>query len=207
MKAGALLVLVAAVAVLAGMTWDAQGRPELVKCGKARWNVKALADPEASDVTLRPIKAGVADLASLPAPAHVPNSLPRQTGFGRVEFHTYRVTADLSGWKRSPDDSDVHLVIAGPESGKTMIVEFPLADCIPATTPAKLRKRMVRAREKLMDACKSVSFTTKLKPLAGRATITGVAFFDKDHGQDGVADNAIELHPVLTYKSHGCGPG
>jgi hypothetical protein len=29
-------------------------------------------------------------------------------------------------------------------------------------------------------------------------TVTGVAFFDTQHGQEGVAPNAIELHPILT---------
>jgi len=203
-----LLCLAGVVVVFAAaLTWDAEGKSLAVKCGKARWDVKTLADADANDVRLRPIKAGVADLAALPPPLHVGDKLPRQTGFNGVEFHTFRATADLVGWKRSPDDNDVHLVIAGPATGKTMIVELPLEDCIPSTTSAALRKRMVRARGKLMDACKSVSFTTKLKPLTGSATITGVGFFDKNHGQDGVADNAIELHPVLTYTSHGCGPG
>lgn len=195
------------VVFTAALTWDAKGKSLAVKRGKARWDVKTLADTDAKNVQLRPIKAGVADLAALPAPPHVGDKLPRQKGFNRVEFHTFRVTADLVGWKRSPDDSDVHLAIAGPMTGKTMIVEFPLEGCIPSTTSAKLRKRMVKARDKLMDACKSVSFTTKLKPLTGSATITGVGFFDKNHGQDGVADNAIELHPVLTYRTQSCGPG
>jgi hypothetical protein len=29
---------------------------------------------------------------------------------------------------------------------------------------------------------------------------TGVAFFDFMHGQTGVAPNAIELHPILTFR-------
>jgi hypothetical protein len=33
--------------------------------------------------------------------------------------------------------------------------------------------------------------------LCARARVTGVAFFDFNHGQTGVAPNAIELHPVL----------
>jgi hypothetical protein len=33
-----------------------------------------------------------------------------------------------------------------------------------------------------------------------RATLTGVRFFDFKHGQTGVADNAIELHPVFGFK-------
>jgi hypothetical protein len=36
--------------------------------------------------------------------------------------------------------------------------------------------------------------------LCGRATITGVACFDFQHGQTGVAPNAIELHPILTFR-------
>jgi len=30
--------------------------------------------------------------------------------------------------------------------------------------------------------------------------VTGVAFFDYEHGQTGVAPNAIELHPILGFR-------
>ena len=30
------------------------------------------------------------------------------------------------------------------------------------------------------------------------AAIVGVGFFDSDHGQTGVAPNAIEIHPILS---------
>ncbi|HEV8463144.1 MAG TPA: hypothetical protein VGQ38_20825 [Gaiellaceae bacterium] len=36
--------------------------------------------------------------------------------------------------------------------------------------------------------------------LCARAAVTGVAFFDFDHGQTGVAPKAIELHPVLAFR-------
>jgi hypothetical protein len=39
---------------------------------------------------------------------------------------------------------------------------------------------------------------------AGTATITGVGFFDFDHGETGVARNAIELHPVLAFRRATC---
>jgi hypothetical protein len=32
-----------------------------------------------------------------------------------------------------------------------------------------------------------------------RAEVTGVAFFDFQHGQTGVAPNGIELHPILGF--------
>ena len=38
----------------------------------------------------------------------------------------------------------------------------------------------------------------------GTATITGVGFFDFQHGRRGVAPNAIELHPVLGFSSANC---
>ena len=31
------------------------------------------------------------------------------------------------------------------------------------------------------------------------ASVTGVAFFDFNHNQTGVAPNAIELHPILAF--------
>ena len=37
----------------------------------------------------------------------------------------------------------------------------------------------------------------KQTPNSVYATVTGVAFFDKIHGQTGVAPNGIELHPIL----------
>ena len=39
--------------------------------------------------------------------------------------------------------------------------------------------------------------------VCARAVVTGVAFFDFQHGQTGVAPNAIELHPILGFR---CGP-
>jgi hypothetical protein len=36
--------------------------------------------------------------------------------------------------------------------------------------------------------------------LCSKAVVTGVAFFDFDHGQTGVAPNAIELHPILAFR-------
>ncbi len=35
-----------------------------------------------------------------------------------------------------------------------------------------------------------------------KALVAGVAFFDFQHGQTGVAPNAIELHPILGFRCH-----
>jgi len=34
---------------------------------------------------------------------------------------------------------------------------------------------------------------------SGRARVVGIGFFDYNHGQTGLAPNAIELHPVLGF--------
>jgi hypothetical protein len=44
-------------------------------------------------------------------------------------------------------------------------------------------------------AAKQETFQTKITPT--KATLIGVGFFDRLHGQMGVAPNGIELHPVL----------
>jgi hypothetical protein len=39
----------------------------------------------------------------------------------------------------------------------------------------------------------------KAARVCSKARVVGVAFFDYNHGQTGVAPNAIELHPVLGF--------
>jgi hypothetical protein len=44
------------------------------------------------------------------------------------------------------------------------------------------------------------------KSLSGTAALIGVGFFDLSHGgeQHGVAENNIELHPVLAFSAENC---
>jgi len=102
------------------------------------------------------------------------------------------------------DDSDIHLVIADPHTGGTLIAELPALGCTAGATQ-HARLLMQRARVAFLKACGD--------PGAGdfaeyrhrsRATVTGVGFFDFFHGQRGVAPNEIELHPVVSFSGH-CG--
>jgi hypothetical protein len=118
-----------------------------------------------------------------------------------IEASTYRVKALLMSMKRE-DDSDIHLVITDPRVGGSMIAEFPASACT-AGAPAEARAQMQKAREALADACEGEP-GKKFVTLSGKATITGVGFFDAIHGQGGVAQNGIELHPVITFASSSC---
>ena len=122
------------------------------------------------------------------------------TRIAPVELTTYRIRARLVEFKLEAD-SDVHLVIADPATGATMIAELPAASCL-GSTIASVRKKITTARTALITACGTPS-SSHFTHVTGMATITGVGFWDFKHGQAGVAPNAIELQPVMEF-SGGC---
>ncbi len=81
-----------------------------------------------------------------------------------------------------------------------MITEFPDAAC---TVGARYRARMKQARADLIAACGQPPHRS-FRELHGKATITGVLFFDVFHGQRGVSLNVAELHPVLGFIGPTC---
>jgi hypothetical protein len=74
-------------------------------------------------------------------------------------------------------------------------VSFPTRDA----SNRRLRRDAIRdARRSLENACGPIG--SSFEDLSGTARITGVGFWDVDHGQTGVAPNAIEFHPVLKFR-------
>jgi hypothetical protein len=99
-------------------------------------------------------------------------------------------------------DLDIHLVIAAlTNPDKTMIVEFPFADCIEAVP--SLKKKMVDARAAFMSKCKDGEPRRKFHKLSGIATVTGVGFYDRPHAI-GSALHGVELHPVIKLSRSNC---
>ena len=145
----------------------------LGSCGVERWTVKTLQDrPTLLPATTTTIRY----LVSRPAPHPLPTTrLP-------FERHVYIVTAAVT-LVRHEADSDLHLVLQA--DGQQMIAESPAPSCDSKAAPLR-RQQMTAARAHVR--------------LCARARVTGVAFFDFDHGQTGVAPNAIELHPVLGFR-------
>ena len=143
-------------------------------CGLERWTVKTLQDRP----TLLPVQpTTIAYLVTRPNPGNLPSfRLP-------FERHVFRVSASVV-LIRHEADSDFHLVLSDA-SGRTTIAEAPLPSCAPGATAA--RRREMAAVRSAVRVC-------------ARAAVTGVAFFDFQHGQTGVAPNAIELHPILAFR-------
>lgn len=142
-------------------------------CGVERWTVKTLQDrPTLFSARVTTIHF----LVTRPAPTVLPATrMP-------FERHVFTVTAAVT-LVRQEEDGDLHLVLrAGADQ---MIAEAPSPSCDSRATPLR-RQQMSAARGKVR--------------LCAHARVTGIAFFDFDHGQTGVAPNAIELHPILAFR-------
>ena len=161
-------------------------------CGRERWAVKTLTDPDAKNVNLTPIPARITGLGSIPAPASAPD-LPRQP----QERNVYTVQGTIVAFKQEAD-SDIHLAIADPAPGPhpTMIAEFPASYC---DTGAVDEAAIDKARNDFVAAYGQP--TSKFQTPTGCVTLTGVFFFDRIHGQLGVAPNGAELHPVIAFQN------
>ncbi len=190
-------------------------------CGTERWPVKTLSDPQANqiDLSAAPKATTVAQMRALIRPGgDITAPLAQDAREDNAERTLWVMTVNLRGAKIETD-SDVHLVVEDEQdSNATMIVEFPDPRCV-ATTNAHIRdlittarnavitaggpslKRLVAGQPTLADlAVMPVEGAMMgLIPMRGKARITGIGFFDTNHGQTGVAPNAIELHPALSF--------
>jgi hypothetical protein len=89
-------------------------------------------------------------------------------------------------------DDDYHIALKG-EDGSTLIAEIPKPNCL-LNTPEPLKSMITQARA---DFDAKFHVTGSFKTTNAKVRITGPALFDRAHGQRGLADNAVEIHPVI----------
>ena len=158
------------------------------RCGVERWQIKTLSDDGRSAVDFTPVPTTLEYLAQLPRPVGA-------SGYARsapVEQTTYQIDAYL-GATKSEGDGDVHLILAGLTNQRaTMIAEIPNPNCGGACASG-LASEFAQARATLERILAEPNPNDE--PIVVR--VTGVGFFDRNHGQVGAAPNFIELHPVL----------
>ena len=154
-------------------------------CGIERWAVKTGTDADAGQVSLAPVPTTVAQMDSLQAPASPPNA----NRVAPTELTDFTIHATLTGFKLEADH-DYHLVIG--DGSKTMIVEIPDPGCVGSGSPFRPQISQARAQ---FDSHYVV--TASFQSVSVTVTVTGIGFFDRIHGQTGVAPNGVELHPVL----------
>lgn len=160
-------------------------------CGEERADVKLGLDMDAGLVAPHPVATTIAELVLLPRPGKT----PEDRRAGDVELTTYTVHATVAGYKLERD-GDYHIVLAD-EHGQTMIVEIPWPSC---ATSGAWGSQVAAARaafDRLLADRHLPRPGAKLHAARFAVDVTGVGFFDKIHGQSGVARNGIELHPVL----------
>ena len=173
------------------------GPPEItcgVHCGTERWQIKTVSDPGAALINWTPEHTSVAALVALLAPAALEDTR------ADAEKKVYWVEAILLGWKAETgqhSDRDFHLVLADPaDLSRTMIAEVPSSECVAACSSSQAQ-HFVEVRQVLMERLSAPQAHFRRFDPAWVVRVQGVGFFDIFHGQTGVAENCIELHPVL----------
>jgi len=145
-----------------------------------------------------PTSTSISDLITKSAP----KQLPQNSRVAPIENQQFTVQALLIAWKQeagAKGDQDFHLVLADPQDhSKTMIAEVPSPKCASACASASLNA-FKAARQALTTELGAAPHGTGATPVVPPriVEVTGVGFFDFDHGQDGLALNCIEIHPVL----------
>lgn len=188
-----------------------------------RWSVKTAADAGAQQlVGQAPTVTTIANLVTLPVPAVRPPDA-RTPG---AEETVWQLDATLTGYKQEAD-GDYHLVITD-DQGHTMIAEIPdpaqlapgsfFAQQIAAArqafdtqlgappAPVMAAPATAAAAEVVGGVAAAAAALSTLVAASEPVTLQGLGFFDFAHGQDGVAPNAIELHPVISIVFRGQAP-
>jgi hypothetical protein len=163
-------------------------------CGTERWQIKTASDPESRIINWTPRPSNISDLAALQPPRILDDSR------SDAEKHVYSVEAVLLGWKAETGthgDRDYHLVLGDPtDPGHTMIAEVPSSDCAGVCSSWRVQQFM-EARQQLVGRLSAPQAHFRRLSPAWLVRVQGMGFFDIYHNQIGVAENCIELHPVL----------
>ena len=124
-----------------------------------------------------------------------PTEPQRKTSRFPAEIKTFQISGILTVIKKE-EDEDYHLVIVDQsDEDLTMIVESPNPNCAAGSRFLSQITDVRRALDQKFG-------TFEREEPNVRVTVTGVAFFDRLHGQEGVASNGIELHPILAIEFH-----
>jgi hypothetical protein len=157
--------------------------------GKERWSVKILADKKASSIDTNAIVTTVDRMINLKRP-----TILLQDKRDSKECKTYQIDCKIREYKEE-DDGDYHLVLMDlKDTTKTIIGEIADYSC-PRVASSTFFKYFLDSRSEFEI---NISKGNRVKYAVYR--ITGVCFFDKIHGQLGVAPNGIELHPIIKFQ-------
>src|ERR1051326_8705983 len=170
--------------VFAIFLWPARANAQ---CNSERWSIKTGTDADASLINLNSkTSTTIANLTSIAAPS----TIPEENRIRPTETTVWVISATLVKFIHAYD-SDYHMVLTDT-AGRTMVGEIPDPNCVGPGNP--FAAGIAHARSQFDEKfTASEEFQTVNVPVQ----ITGVGFFDYQEGQEGVAPNAIELHPII----------
>jgi hypothetical protein len=192
-----LVIVVAVIAFLVLRYFRKPPPPEFtcgVHCGTERWRIKTVFDNDAKRINFMPRHTSISELVAMRAPRILTEER------AEAEKQVYSVEAVLLGWKQETaehGDRDFHLVLADPNDvTHTMIAEVPSAGCQGACSSSQAR-HFAEVRQILTAQLSEPEPHFRRFPRAWVVRVEGVGFFDVFHQQIGVAENCMELHPLL----------
>lgn len=166
-------------------------------CGVERWSVKTLTDTNASQINLtNPKRTNVPTLVAIPPTGEGARTAPAETTVWQL------TGVHVVAFKQEPD-SDIHLKLQSVLVGHpTMIAEIPDPSCVNQSSPARDQIGTARAALLRYALAKGLTLSGSYQTVDWPVTLRGIGFFDFLHGQNGVAANGIELHPVIFFHGH-----
>ena len=172
------------------------------KCGKWRWDIKTITDPQGVGLlTKKPIKSSIDELVVIRPPKMLYSDNQSDGKEPRMasEDQVVEIIAFVTKVKRESDDSDLHLILKSPNSENTIIGEIPDPECACFDRFPSLRNHFTKTRQdgfKVWDYWKNAKRPIKVK-------ITGVPFWDGIHPQNkpkGASQYCREIHPILSIE-------
>jgi len=173
----------------------------LVCLPSARWAVKTLKDPDAKKIDFKPKITTIRSLVNIKTGIY---PYPLESGRQGHEFNTYQVVCRIKSYSIAEEDGDLNLVISDPKySQYTLIAEVPNPDC-PNVKDSPYAREFRRVWDEFRESGtrdgKIIQDGKRHGTRRGLYRLTGVAFVDIPHFQEGRAKNNIELHPVIIIK-------
>jgi hypothetical protein len=170
-----------------------------VHCGTERWKVKTLTDSTVGNIDSDEITKTINWFRTRTRPANLPDTR-RLVG---IETMTFKVKGKVIAFKReggAHGDRDFHVVLAQVNNlSKTMVVEFADPGCA-GVCGSTFLDRMSQARQDFIDKVGQPTGSFKEPDEDIVIEVIGIGFFDRLHGQRGMAPSGIEIHPVLSMR-------
>jgi hypothetical protein len=164
------------------------------RCGRERWCQKTLADNLADQVDFVPMATTIKELNTLPEHCEAGDlDFPRRPGPERTVYEVVGVI----DFVKPEDDRDFHIVLVDLDDPEWhMVVEVVDPTC-PGAKVSAYQPDLRTARESLLDTVGDGNYKT----LVGtKVRVRGVGLYDRWHGQTGMAENCLELHPVIQFE-------